>query len=278
MKNIKFKTHLYFVLLSLIFILLQSCILRLSRPEITGVIVDYDKNPIANCKVGEVLTDKNGRFKLSEERYNAFFLTEMFVMEAPPLMVFEPIEKEGFEKDAVSIFNRYGGGQIKGAKSEMDTIFLRKVNQAFDISALLKNSDWKLAFTKHADTIYMVKKGFDEWCKTDRCSPFYSKYEVLTDNYYYGEKNLPDGMIRRWIDLRFDAEKSPIKINMICQYRSTFEGPNRPPDSINTIGSYQVLNNTKMMLDAGKVKQILGNYNISDVDLFQIKLIRAKNN
>jgi len=67
--------------LSFIAISLQSCVSRLRRPEITGVIVDYDKNPIANCKVGEALTDKNGRFKLAEERYKAFLLTEIFAMD-----------------------------------------------------------------------------------------------------------------------------------------------------------------------------------------------------
>jgi len=263
------------LLLSFIAISQQSCVSRLGRPEITGVIVDYNKNPITNCKVGEALTDKNGRFKLAEERYNAFFLTEMFAMEAPPLNVNEFVEKQGFEKDVITIFNSRGGGQRKGAKYKIDTVFLRKTNQSFDISALLKNSDWKLAFTKQADTIYLVKNGFKEWCKTDRCSPFYSEYQALIDNYYTGAKNLPEGMIRRTIDVRFDTEKSPLKLNMICEYISTFDGPNRPADTTNTKGNYQVLNNTKMMFDAGKIKQLTGKYNISAVDLYQMKLIKA---
>lgn len=256
--------------------MLSSCISRLRRPEITGVIVDYDKKPIVNCKVGEVLTDMYGRFKLTEERYNTFFLAEMFVMEAPPLMVMEMIEKIGFEKDVISIHSSRGGGQRKGAKYKIDTVFLRKVNQTFDVSALLENSDWKLGFTKHADTIYLVKDGFREWCKTDRCSPFYSEYQALTDNYYSGDKNLPEGMIRRSIDINFDREKSPLKIEMICEYRSTFDGPNRPPDTTNTKGTFQVLNNAKMIFEAGEIKQISGKYNISEVDLFQMKLTKVK--
>lgn len=272
---IKIRT-LICLFLSFIAISLQSCVSRLRRPEITGVIVDYDKNPIANCKVGEALTDKNGRFKLAEERYNAFLLTEIFAMEAPPLMVFEPVEKEGFEKDAISIFHKWGGGRRKGAKTTIDTIFLKKINQAFDISALLKSSDWKLGFTKQADTIYLLKDGFIEWCKTDRCSPFYSEYQGLVDNAYTGAKNLPEGMIRRMIEVRFDAEKSPFKINMICEYNSTFDGPNRPADTTNTKGSYQVLNNTKMIFDAGKIKELTGKYNISEVDLYQMKLTKVK--
>lgn len=153
----KFKAHLCLIWLGCILLSFQSCVSRLRRPEITGVIVDYDKNPIANCKVGEALTDKNGRFKLAEERYNAFLLTEIFAMEAPPLMVFEPVEKEGVEKDAISIFHKWGGGGRKGAKTTIDTIFLKKVNQAFDIPALLKNSDWKLAFTKQAIPFICLK-------------------------------------------------------------------------------------------------------------------------
>jgi len=263
------------MLLSCILLGAQSCISRLRRPEITGVIVDYDRNPIADCKVGETLTDQNGKFKLAEQRYNAFFLTETFAMEAPPLMVFEPVEKEGFEKDAISIFHKWGGGRRKGAKTNIDTIFLRKTNQTFNIATLLKDSDWKIGFNKSADTIYLVKNGFREWCKTDRCSPFYSEYEGLVDNAYTGAKNLPKGMIRRSIDVRFEAEKSPVKINMICEYISTFDGPNRAPDTTNTRGSYQILNNSEMILDAGKIEQLTGKYHVSDVDLYQMKLTKA---
>lgn len=270
MCNLKTKPLLFICIL----LSTQSCISRLRRPEITGVIVDYDKNPIANCKVGEVLTDKNGKFKLTEERYNAFFLTEMFAMEAPPLMVMEIVEKDGFVKDVVSMYSSRGGGLRKGAKANIDTIFLRKTNQTFDISALLKNSNWKLGFTKNADTIYLVKEGFEKWCKTDRCSPFYGEFGALTDNYYSGAKNLPEGMIRRTIDLKFANEQSRVKIKMICQYISTFEGPNRPPDTVNTKGNYQVLDNSKMKFNAGKIAQLTGKFNITEVDLYQMKLIK----
>lgn len=272
MCNLKTKPLLFICIL----LSTQSCISRLRRPEITGVIVDYDKNPIANCKVGEVLTDKNGKFKLTEERYNAFFLTEMFAMEAPPLMVMEIVEKDGFVKDVVSMYSSRGGGLRKGAKANIDTIFLRKTNQTFDISALLKNSNWKLGFTKQADTIYLVKDGFKDWCKTDRCSPFYSEYEGLTDNYYTGNKNLPEGMIRRSIDLSFTDEKSPVKIVRVQQYISTFEGPNRPPDTTTTDGNYQTISNQQMIFNAGKIKELTGKYNISDVDLYQMKLTKVK--
>lgn len=255
---------------------LQSCISRLRRPEIIGVIVDYDKNPVANCKVGEVLTDKNGRFILPEERYNALLLTEIFAMEAPPLMVLEQIEKAGFEKDVISMFHKWGGGQSKGAKTIIDTIYLRKINQVFNVSALLKNSHWELGITKGADTLFLIKNGFKEWCKTDRCGPLYNEFQALTDNYVYGGKNLPEGMIRRSVALKFENEKSPVKIVRIQEYLSTFEGPNRAPDTVRTEGSYQILNNEKIKFNAGKLGQISGKYNISDVDLYQMKLIKVK--
>jgi len=273
---LKSNLRYYCFLLACIMLSMQSCISRLRRPEITGVIVDYEKKPIANCRVGDVLTDKDGKFKLAEQRYHAFLLTELLVMEAPPLMVLEPIEKEGFEKDDISIYHKFGGGRSKGAKTNLDTIFLRKTNQAFDIAALLKNSSWKLGYTKQADTIYLIKDGFMEWCKTSRCNPIYQEYQSLVDNYYTGAKNLPEGMIRRMIDVHFETENSPLKINMICEYVSTFEGPNRPPDTVNTTGQYQILNNTEIILNTGKIKQLRGNYLISNVDLFQIKLTKAK--
>ena len=63
---------------------------------------------------------------------------------------------------------------------------------------------------------------------------------------------------------------------MICEYRSTFDGPNRPPDTTKTKGTFQVLNNAKMIFEAGEIKQISGKYNISEVDLFQMKLTKVK--
>lgn len=271
----KFTAHTLFVLFACLSLSLQSCISRLRRPEITGVVVDYDKKPIANCKVGEALTDKNGKFTLPEMRYNAFLLTEIFAMEAPPLMVFEPIEKEGYETDAISIFSSRGGGQSKGAKSVMDTIFLRKINQQFDITALLKNSEWQVGYTKNADTLLLIKNGFRDWCKTDKCDPFYNEYQGLTDNYYTGFKNLPEGMIRRLIDLKFGNEKSMVKVNRIRQYKSTFEGPNKEPDTLITKGTWQATNQT-MQLNIAKMADISGSFKISDVDLYQMKLTRIK--
>lgn len=264
-------------LLCMLSISLGSCISRLSRPEITGVIVGYDKKPLKDCKVGEVLTDKDGHFTLPERRYNAFLLSEMFVMEAPPLFVFEPIEKEGFENDVISMSSPFGGGKSKGAKSPIDTIFLKKKNQQFDLPKMLNNSNWKLAYTKNADTIYMVKDDFEKWCKTDRCGGFLMDYKVLTDNYYYSNsKNLPEGMIKRFIDIAFNKTNASVKIKQIRQYNSTFDGPNISPDTLNTSGVWKLKSDSVITFNINKMKVISGEFKISDIDLYQLRLIKAK--
>ncbi|MEO5911322.1 MAG: hypothetical protein ABIP95_10565 [Pelobium sp.] len=254
-----------------------SCISRLSRPQITGVIVGYDKKPIKDCKVGETVTDNDGHFTLPEKRYNAFLLSEMMVMEAPPLFVYEHIEKEGFENDVISISSPFGGGKPKGAKSLIDTIFLKKKNQQFDVQSMLNNSNWKLAYTKNADTIYMVKDGFEKWCKTDRCGGFIGEYEALTDNYYYtNAKNLPQGMIKRFIDVEFSKMNSAIELQQIREYNSTFDGPNTPPDTLNTSGFWRLKSDSVITFNINKMKAISGEFKISDIDLYQLKLIKAK--
>lgn len=199
----------------------------------------------------------------------------MMVMEAPPLMVVEPIEKNGFEKDAISMFSSRGGGEIKGAKYTIDTIFLKRINQQFDVYRLLNKRKWKLSFTKNADTIYLIKDGFQEWCKTERCSPFYEEYEVLTDNYHHTQvKNLPEGMIRRLIDVEFKSEKSAIQIQEIRQYESTFDGPNKEADTLSTTGSWELINNNTIKFNINSMNLISGTFKLSEIDLYQLKLTK----
>ena len=59
--------------LFLVSILCTSCLVsRMSRPIITGRVLDYQGNPIEHCQVGEVMTDKQGYFRLPERRYHEF--------------------------------------------------------------------------------------------------------------------------------------------------------------------------------------------------------------
>lgn len=120
----KFWNRLFMVaVLALTF---SSCISRLGRPAISGVIVDENKKPIEGCRVGETTTDINGSFHLKVIRYNKFFIPEMFMLEAPPVMVSEIIDKKGYKKDTINIFQTFGGGQKKGAKLDLGMIILKK--------------------------------------------------------------------------------------------------------------------------------------------------------
>ena len=103
---------------------LSGCISRLSRPEMTGQVVDTVGKPIANVQVGEVETDQNGYFQLKERRYYAFFLKEMMYMEAPPVFVRKRVFKPNFQTCDLQYFNRFGGGQRKGAKLVVGKVIL----------------------------------------------------------------------------------------------------------------------------------------------------------
>lgn len=257
-------------------VLLSSCISRLSRPAITGVIVDYDKKPVVNCRVGETVTDGKGSFYLKEIRYNKFLLSEMMIMEAPPLHVAEQISKADFESDAIVLYNPFGGGQAKGAELKIDTIFLKRKNQQFDIAALLADKHWDLSYTKNADTIYMVRKGFDNWCKTENCRKFSSAYEALTDNYFYsGSKNLSNGVIKRFIALEFKGDHSG-QLQRIQQYEHTFDGPNKEPDTLKNSFKWALVNEAVIQFKIPQPAEISHRYKIAMVDLYQLMLVKNK--
>lgn len=103
----------------------QSCLVtRCKRPQIVGYVYDsITRKPIENCSVGESLTNTKGYFQLKELRYSEF---TFMGYEAPPLMVNEPISKEGYKNKSIELFNPFGGGQKKGAIHNADTIFLKR--------------------------------------------------------------------------------------------------------------------------------------------------------
>jgi hypothetical protein len=260
-----FKT----VILTLAILSLSSCISRLGRPNISGVIVDYDKNPVAGCQVGESTTAKDGSFSLKEIRYNKFLLSEMLVMEAPPLRVEEKIEKEGFEPDEIFIWSTFGGGQRKGAKYQMDTVYLRKKQQQFDVPSLLKRHNWELSFTKNADTVYMIREGFHPWCKTSRCNGIYQEYLTRRDD----TKILPEGMISREIGVKFDAAHGA-NIQQVQFYKHTFDGPNKDPDTLKTQMVWTMKDDNHMQLKASKLSALNKSYRLAQIDLFSLMLIK----
>ena len=146
-------------MLAILFCSLSSCISRLSRPALSGTVLGYNNQPIPGCKVGEAVTDVNGKFYLKEIRYNAFFLTEMFIMETPPLHVEEIIEKPGYKTVTIAIHETFGGGKRKGAHYAMDTIFLKKNNEVLVAERLIL-AKWNFYANKNADTLYATNANF----------------------------------------------------------------------------------------------------------------------
>lgn len=115
----------------------------MARPAVKGQIFDYQDNPIAHCKVGEVFTDENGYFTLSEIRYTSF---EVLPMEAPPVFVSEIVEKEGYQTEMIRLSNPYGGGSPKGTIWQAGKIYLKRINEQIYPSKILINKKWKVLF------------------------------------------------------------------------------------------------------------------------------------
>ena len=147
------------MLLAFFFLSLSSCISRLGRPAMSGTVLGYDNQPISGCVVGETVTDSNGKFYLKEIRYNTFFLSEMFIMEAPPLHVEERIEKPGYKALNISIHHTFGGGRRKGAHFPLDTIFLKKVDEEIAAKDVIF-AKWTFNATKDVDTLYAINNNF----------------------------------------------------------------------------------------------------------------------
>lgn len=252
---------------------LSSCISRLSRPKITGIIVDYDRQPVADCQVGESKTSADGSFTLKELRYQKFLISEMMIMEAPPYWVNAPIQKAGFEPDEIVISSKFGGGQKKGASYPMDTIYLKKQGQTFNVPALLKGNEWSLSFTKSADTIYMMRKGFNTWCKTSRCASFYHAYDALRDNYYSSKKNLPEGMARREITLKF-GQDNIAGLQQIQAYQHRSEGPNKATDTLNTTLNWRLMEDKTLIFKVEKLPVISKSFRLAEVDLYSLILVK----
>lgn len=126
MRRFNFKKLTALFLFIVIAFICQSCLVsRCKRPQIVGYIYDsITRQPIANCKVGENLTDAKGYFQLKEQRYSQF---TFIGYEAPPILVNEAIYKEDYEKKAIQLFNRFGGGNRKGTIHNADTIFLKRI-------------------------------------------------------------------------------------------------------------------------------------------------------
>lgn len=125
MEKINFKNISLTLLPIAVALVFQSCLLsRCRRPQIIGYVYDsITREPVENCKVGEVLTDQRGYFQLEELRYSQWTFAGS---EAPPLMINELVHKDGYQKKSIEAYNSYGGGNRKGSTHNADTIFLKK--------------------------------------------------------------------------------------------------------------------------------------------------------
>ncbi len=254
----------YFLLLSLI---LSSCIKRLGRPEITGRILDYNGKPIEDCIVGETKTDANGQFHLSTKTYNAFFLTELFAMEAPPMMVSFEIKKNGYEDDNFEAFHKYGGGLSKNTKWNLGDIYLRKKGEAVDVNQIFKDN-WKMSFTKSKDTMYLVSQKLENRNLTERSSELYSLYDQFTSDYGKSDslkKVLPKTVGSR--DIKLQIQDKNLKIDVLTKYMVR----DKEDDSLRYSGTWNLAKDSVMTFKTS-YKDLNGNFKILKSDLFFLQL------
>ncbi|WP_156142752.1 hypothetical protein [Sphingobacterium sp. SYP-B4668] len=239
--------------------LFNSCISRLSRPAITGYIYDYDNKPVANCRVGETQTDENGKFYLKEIRTNRFLLTEIFAMEAPPIFFTLDIEKEGYKSYSTNFFHKYGGGRAKGALDNLDTVYIKRINETILPENYLY-TDWHFAANKDLDTLYGINKNYNMQNPITNTPHFDSKFHSGMI-YKFTSSTKPDSAwnpesydleTTYWVSLREDGlyeGKKTLKYLNPWRHRMEYDRTYReaytiPSDSTTTKGTFTFLNNT----------------------------------
>lgn len=258
------RKSFYFFLFSLI---LSSCIKRLGRPEITGRILDYNGKPIEDCIVGETKTDKNGNFHLSTKTYNAFFLTEIFAMEAPPMMVSFEIKKNGYDEDRFEAFHKYGGGLSKDTKWNLGDIYLRKKGETVGVNQIFRDN-WKLSFTKSKDTMYLVSQKLENRNLTVRSSELYSLYDQFTNDYAKTDslkKVFPKDVGSR--EIKLQIQDINLKIDVLTKYMVR----DKEDDSLRYSGTWKLAKDSVMTFKTS-YKDLNGNFKILKSDLFFLQL------
>ena len=271
--------------------LFSSCISRLSRPAISGTILDYQNNPIVGCKVGETITDANGKFYLKEIRYNKFFIPEIFMMEAPPLHFSETIKKEGFLSYNIEGHNTFGGGQRKGTAANIDTIYLKRINELLNAKDYIY-ANWKFAANKNLDTLYGTNANFRIQNSITNNREFVEKiqYGLI---YKFNATEKPDTAwsaasydlkTTYWISLKTNGTFAGKKIREYqnpWKHRMEYDRTYResyviPADSINTRGKFSFLKNQIVFDEAfNKAKNT---YKIDSIDRDVIILTKKSTN
>ncbi|WP_165749295.1 hypothetical protein [Cellulophaga sp. Z1A5H] len=256
-----------------VLVVCSSCISRLVRPALSGTIVDFNGNPIDSCLVGETVTDHNGNFYLKEIRKNYFFITEVLVMEAPPLFVREQISKANYTTTVFKNFNSRGGGAKKGTHWRLDTLHLKKEN--FKIDTTFLSQKWKVAATKNLDSLYIIKSNFMELCKLQHCSRIYDEYyKYSSDSYYNQSKNLPDSIVQKIIELDLSTTHS-LAATKIIQYgdktgKSTIRKAN---DTLTTIGKWNFKDD--LLLFNSNFDELNGKYAVEENNYEYLLVIKV---
>lgn len=237
-------------------LMLSSCISRLIRPSLTGTIVGFDGNPIENCTVGSVKTDKDGYFKLAEIRKNRFFFTEVFAMEAPPVFVSENIHKDGYEDEKIEIFHKYGGGLPKGTQWNLDTIHLKE--SSFDDYAKLLQNSWVAVDIVDENEIYLLRSNFKVLCKTAKCNAISNKL------YSYNAK-LPQDTIAKRIHMNL-MENGQMEVVKILHYgnKSSSSPDFKEDDTLRSQGKWFYKSNNLLL--RSDLEEIDGKYIVSEAE------------
>lgn len=237
-------------------LMLSSCVSRLIRPSLTGIIVDFDGNPIENCTVGSVKTDKDGYFKLAEIRKGRFFFTEVFAMEAPPVFVSERIHKEGYEDERIEIFHKYGGGLPKGTQWNLDSIHI--MESSFDDYAKLLQNSWIAVDVADENALYLLRYNFKERCKTEKCNIISNKL------YPYINKSSGDTTATRiHLNLKENGKMDVVKI-LYYGNKSSSAPDFKANDTLRTQGKWSFKSNNLLL--SSDLKEINGNYLVSEIE------------
>lgn len=270
---------------------LSACVSRLARPAITGTILDYQNKPVAGFKIGEeTVTDANGKFYLKEIRYSKFFIPEMFYMEAPPIHYQEELKKEGFLTYNIEGFNRYGGGRAKGAIDNLDTIYVKRINEILKPEDLIF-TNWKFAANKSLDTLYGINKNFRENNWVTNNQNFVRKFDRDLD-YKFNTKQKPDtAWSAEYYNLKTTyfvtltpngtyVGKKILNYKNAWKHRKEYENTYRqsysiPDDSLKVMGKFKLLKD-KIIFDEA-FNHLKSNYKIDTIDRDVIILTRSKN-
>ena len=172
--------------LFLIGILCTSCLVsRMARPIITGRVLDYYGNPIAQCQVGEVMTDKQGYFRLPERRYHEF---TFIGFEAPPVHVSEPVSKEGYESDMIVMWDRYGGAVSKGTVWTANDIYLRRVGEKTPLKEVMDNVERQVVYTEDGQLMGFLCTDTRDIPSTLRVNDRWKMFDSIKEVVYYQQQ------------------------------------------------------------------------------------------